>query len=107
MTCVIKSGAIAMSKAKSPVHPAESELRATLEMLRQESAAARPRLLRLLAEGHDTAELRTEITALDRRQVDIAMALRALADEREHQEGASAKSVAAALAKEANTRISE
>jgi predicted nucleic acid-binding Zn-ribbon protein len=94
-----------MTRSRPLAHPTEAELRATLETLRQESAAARQRVLRLLAGGQDTAELRTEITALERRISDIGDALASLADEREHREGASTMSIAAALAKEATTRI--
>jgi hypothetical protein len=94
-----------VSKAKPVVHPTESELRAALETLRQESAAARQRVLRLLAEGQNTGELRMELTALERRIEDIAAVLAGLATEREREEAANTSADAAALAKEATGRI--
>jgi chromosome segregation ATPase len=93
-------------KKPDPTPPVtEQQLRTALDTLHRESAAARQRVLRLLAEGQDTAELRAEITALERRISDIVAVLAALAAERERKESATAKALAASLAKEATGRI--
>jgi hypothetical protein len=85
--------------------PTEAELLAALDVLRQESAAARERLLRHLAAGADTAPLRGEIVALERRMADITAVLAGLAAEREHKEATSAASDADRLATDALHRL--
>jgi hypothetical protein len=60
-----------MTRSRPQAPPTEAELRTTLETLRHECAVARQRVLRLLAAGQDTADLRMEITALERRISDI------------------------------------
>jgi DNA repair exonuclease SbcCD ATPase subunit len=93
-------------KKPDPTPPAtEKQLRAALETLRQESAAARQRVLRLLAEGQNTGDLRMEITALERRIEDIAAVLAALAAEREREDAANVASSADALATDAIDRL--
>jgi len=74
-----------MPKGKPSTPPSEAELRATLDALRQESEANRPHLRQLLAAGQDTAPLRGEIVALERRMEDITAALAGVADERERK----------------------
>jgi hypothetical protein len=92
-----------MPKGKPPVYPTESELRGALDVLRHE--AAHPRLRQLLAAGQDTAALRGEMVALERRIEDIAAALAALATDREREEAANTSADAAALATDAVARL--
>jgi hypothetical protein len=77
-----------MTRSKPSAPPMESELRVTLDVLRQESDAARPRLRQLLAAGQDTTALRTEIAALERRMEDITVMIAARGAERERKEAA-------------------
>jgi hypothetical protein len=93
-------------KKPDPTPPAtEKQLRAALETLRQESAATRQRVLRLLAEGQNTGELRMELTALERRIEDIAAVLAGFATQRERAEATHAASEADALATDALHRL--
>jgi hypothetical protein len=94
-----------MPKGKPPAHPTEAELLVTLETLRQEREAARPRLRRLLAAGQDTAPIRGEIVALERRMEDITAVLAALAAERELKEADITTAGADKLATDAVARL--
>jgi chromosome segregation ATPase len=86
---------------RTKAQPTEAELRTTLATLRQGCAAARQRVLRLLAAGQDTADLRMEITAVERRISDIVALLAALATEREREEAAITSAAADRLATDA------
>jgi septal ring factor EnvC (AmiA/AmiB activator) len=90
-----------MPKGKPPAHPTESELRGAMDVLRQEFAAYSPRLRRLLAAGQDTAPLRSEIVALERRMADITAALAAIAAVRSRSEAAITAAAADQLATDA------
>jgi hypothetical protein len=95
-----------MTRSKPTAPPTESELRVTLDVLRQERETARPRLRQLLAAGQGTAPLRGEIVALERRMEDITVMIAARDAERERKEAAPGTAgLAAALAKEATGRI--
>jgi hypothetical protein len=94
-----------MTRSKPSAPPTEAELLAILATLRQESAAARQRVLRLLAAGQDTADLRIEITAVERRISDIVALVAALAAERERKESAITSADADGLATDALHRV--
>jgi hypothetical protein len=94
-----------MTRSKTPAPPTEAQLRASLATLRQACEANRPCLRRLLAAGQDTAPIRAENVALERRIEDITAALADLAAERERAAAANAASQADALATDALSRI--
>jgi hypothetical protein len=94
-----------MPKGKPPVHPTEQQLRTALDTLREERDVCRHRLPKLLATGQNTAPLRSEIAACERRMEDITAVLTALATEREREEAAITSADAGRLATDALHRI--
>jgi hypothetical protein len=90
---------------RTKAHPTESELRGALAVLRQEREGASPRLRQLLAAGQDTAPIRAEIVARERRMSDITAVLAGLAAERERKESAITSADADGLATDALHRI--
>lgn len=89
-----------MRKDKSQGPLTEKQADKILKLLQQESALTRPRLRRLLSEGEDTAELRAEICALERRIDDARLTLEALAEQRESQTAEACAAEARQIAQE-------